>query len=58
MIFQSSEMLASEVLKHFTGQHAPILVNVHQEDFIDPTNCPWVSEDGMHLVCVKIRLRR
>ena len=21
--------------------------NVHHEHFIDPTNCPWVSEDGV-----------
>ena len=21
-------------------------VNFHHEHFIDPTNCPWVSEDG------------
>ena len=22
-------------------------VNLHHEHFIDPTNCPWVSEDGL-----------
>ena len=22
-------------------------VNFHHEHFIDPTNCPWVSEDGL-----------
>ena len=24
----------------------------HHEDFIDPTNCPWVSEDGSSLSCL------
>ena len=23
-----------------------LTVNFHHEHFIDPTNCPWVSEDG------------
>ena len=23
-----------------------MLENFHHEHFIDPTNCPWVSEDG------------
>ena len=24
-----------------------LTVNFHPEHFIDPTNCPWVSEDEM-----------
>ena len=25
------------------------VVKVHHKHFIDPTNCPWVYEDGMPL---------
>ena len=24
-----------------------LTVNFHHEHFIDPTNCPWVSEDAL-----------
>ena len=27
------------------------VVNFHHEHFIDPTNCPWVSEDDQGWVC-------
>ena len=26
-----------------------LTVNFHHEHFIDSTNCPWVSEDDVHL---------
>ena len=26
--------------------------NFHHEHFIDPTNCPWVSEDKFTVECV------
>ena len=28
------------------GARLDLTVNSHHEHFIDPTNCPWVSEDG------------
>ena len=28
------------------GARLDLTVNFHHEHFIDPTNCPWVSEDG------------
>ena len=28
------------------GARLDLMVNSHHEHFIDPTNCPWVSEDG------------
>ena len=28
-----------------------LTVNFHHEHFIDPTNCPWVSEDA---ICVEV----
>ena len=28
------------------GARLDLIVNFHHEHFIDPTNCPWVSEDG------------
>ena len=29
-----------------TSPRLDLTVNFHHEHFIDPTNCPWVSEDG------------
>ena len=31
------------------GARLDLTVNFHHEHFIDPTNCPWVSEDGDRL---------
>ena len=30
-----------------------LTVNFHHKHSIVPTNCPWVSEDGLGVVCVK-----
>ena len=30
------------------GARLDLTVNFHHEHFIDPTNCPWVSEDGQY----------
>ena len=32
-----------------SGACLDLTVNFHHEHFIDPTNCPWVSEDGLWL---------
>ena len=29
------------------GARLDLTVNFHHEHFIDPTNCPWVSEDAL-----------
>ena len=29
-----------------------LTVNFHHEHFIDPTNCPWVSEDGNWVILI------
>ena len=26
-----------------------LTVNFHHEQFIDPSNCPWVFEDGVYI---------
>ena len=31
------------------GAHIDLTVNFHHRHFINPTNCPWVSEDGLTL---------
>ena len=33
-------------------------VNFHHEHFIDPTNNPWVSEDGLYQALFSFRLAR
>ena len=38
------------------GARFDLTVNFHHGHFIDPTNCPWVSEDGIYVECVIRRL--
>ena len=35
------------------GARLDLTVNFHHGHFIDPTNCPWVSEDGFCISCGK-----
>ena len=38
--------------------HLDLTVNFHQEHFIDPTNCPWVSEDvWLHSIASYLKTR-
>ena len=35
------------VVNRRAGARLDLTVNFHHEHFIDPTNCPWVSEDAL-----------
>ena len=35
------------VVNRRAGARLDLTVNSHHEHFIDPTNCPWVSEDAL-----------
>ena len=43
----------SRVDKMFVVKVYCLTVNFHHEHLIDPTNCPWVSEDGKYCEIIK-----
>ena len=58
LIGQKFNFFLSGQFKHFwdwfskskcPGAHIDLTVNFHHRHFIDPTNFPWVSEDGLTL---------